>query len=95
MGLEDKKVKLLSNKEKEKLKLLNAYEFAPAGTFGFERAEVTKGGVKTDMLDVSMQSKNKKGLYFIGEVTEVTGELGGYNFQWAFSSAYSAYRSLI
>ena len=95
VGLEDKKVKLLSNKEKEKLKLLNAYEFAPAGTFGFERAEVTKGGVKTDMLDVSMQSKNKKGLYFIGEVTEVTGELGGYNFQWAFSSAYSAYRSLI
>ena len=95
VGLDDKKVKLLKKDEKEKLKKLNFYEFAPAGTFGFERAEVTKGGVKTDMIDLNMQSKNKKGLYFIGEVLDVTGELGGYNFQWAFSSAYATYRALV
>ena len=75
-----------------KLKLLNSYEFAPAGTFGFERAEVTKGGVDTGELNEYMESKIK-GLYFIGEVVDVTGELGGYNFQWAFSSAFSAFLS--
>jgi len=92
--LEDKRVKFLTALEKEKLKLLNNYKFAPAGTFGFERAEVTKGGIKTDLIDLNMQSKLKKGLFFTGEVLDVTGELGGYNFQWAFSSAYSVYRFL-
>ncbi|WP_051428152.1 MULTISPECIES: NAD(P)/FAD-dependent oxidoreductase [unclassified Lebetimonas] len=94
-NLEDKKVKLLSNAEKEKLKLLNNYEFAPAGTFGFERAEVTKGGVDTNDLNEFLESKFQKRLYFVGEVLDVTGELGGYNFQWAFSSAYSVYLNLI
>ncbi|WP_051428452.1 MULTISPECIES: NAD(P)/FAD-dependent oxidoreductase [unclassified Lebetimonas] len=94
-NLEDKKVKLLSNAEKEKLKLLNNYAFAPAGTFGFDRAEVTKGGVDTNDLNEFLESKFQKGLYFVGEVLDVTGELGGYNFQWAFSSAYSVYLNLI
>jgi len=94
-NIEDKKIKFLSKKEKEKLKLLNSYEFAPAGTFGFERAEVTKGGVNTDELNEFLESKFQKGLYFMGEVVDVTGELGGYNFQWAFSSAYSVYLDII
>jgi predicted flavoprotein YhiN len=63
------------------------YTFAPAGNFGYTKAEVTKGGVAFEELDDTMQSKNQKNLYFIGEVVDVTGELGGYNFQWAFSSA--------
>jgi predicted Rossmann fold flavoprotein len=94
-GLKDKKIKELKLTEKEKLKLLNNYEFAPAGTFGFERAEVTKGGVNTEELSEFLESKKQKGLYFIGEVVDVTGELGGYNFQWAFSSAYSVYLDII
>ncbi|MEO1927171.1 MAG: aminoacetone oxidase family FAD-binding enzyme [Nautiliaceae bacterium] len=93
-NIQDKKIKYLSSLEKEKLKLLNAYKFAPAGTFGFERAEITKGGVSVDEVDEFMHSKLKKGLYFIGEVLDVSGELGGYNFQWAFSSAFCASLSL-
>ncbi len=87
--VKDKKLKDLSTEEKEKLKLLENYRFAPAGTFGFERAEVTKGGVDVSEIDFNMQSKKIKGLYFMGEVLDVTGELGGYNFQWAFSSAFA------
>nr|WP_024789082.1 aminoacetone oxidase family FAD-binding enzyme [Lebetimonas sp. JH292] len=94
-NLKDKKVRELKSFEKEKLKLLNNYEFAPAGTFGFERAEVTKGGVDTNDLNEFLESKFQKRLYFVGEVLDVTGELGGYNFQWAFSSAYSVYLNLI
>ena len=72
------------------LKTLNHYTFAPAGTFGYSKAEVTKGGVCTDEVEAkTMMSKKTEGLYFIGEVLDVTGRLGGYNFQWAFSSAYS------
>jgi predicted flavoprotein YhiN len=65
---------------------LQNYTFAPAGTFGFNRAEVTKGGINTDEL-IDFESQFVKDLYFIGEVLDVTGELGGYNFQWCFSSA--------
>jgi len=94
ISVQDKKVMFLNKKEIEKLKLLENYEFAPAGTFGFERAEVTKGGVDTNEINEFMESEKVKGLYFIGEVLNVTGELGGYNFQWAFSSAYSAFLGL-
>ena len=90
VNLKDKKIKDLSAQEFEKLKLLENYSFAPAGTFGFERAEVTKGGVDISEIDFNIQSKKIKGLYFTGEVLDVTGELGGYNFQWAFSSAFVA-----
>lgn len=65
------------------------YQFSPAGNFGYSKAEVTRGGVLLDELDQNMQSQYINGLYFIGEVTDTTGELGGYNFQWAFSSAFS------
>ncbi len=94
INLEDKKVKFLSKEEIKKLKLLENYKFAPAGTFGFERAEVTKGGVDTLEIGFDMQSKIIKNLYFIGEVLDVTGELGGYNFQWAFSSAFNLFLRL-
>jgi predicted Rossmann fold flavoprotein len=87
IGVEDKSINSLNNKEKELIKTLKEYRFAPAGTFGLSSAEVTKGGVDTYDIDENMQSKKQKGLYFIGEVLDVTGELGGYNFQWAYSSA--------
>jgi len=65
------------------------YEISPAGNYGYTKAEVTKGGVSSSEINVkNMESKLQKDLYFIGEVVDVTGELGGYNFQWAFSSGY-------
>jgi predicted Rossmann fold flavoprotein len=89
LGLNDKIGLKLSSEEVEKLKTLKHYSFAPAGTFGYSKAEVTKGGVSTNEIDAyTMQSKIEEGLFFLGEVLDVTGRLGGYNFQWAFSSAY-------
>jgi len=85
--LKDKAFYEFSDDEKRTIKRLFAYEFAPAGTFGFERAEVTKGGVKTEFLDENLQCKSIKGLYFIGEVLDITGMLGGYNLHLAFASA--------
>ncbi|MEA2050753.1 MAG: aminoacetone oxidase family FAD-binding enzyme [Campylobacterota bacterium] len=63
------------------------YIISPAGNFGYSKAEVTKGGIKVDELTKHCESRFQNELYFIGEVVDVTGELGGYNFQWAFSSA--------
>jgi len=87
--LKDKECRKLNDEELKKLQRVKAYSFAPAGNFGFSKAEVSRGGVVADELDFeSLESKEVKGLYFIGEVVDITGELGGYNFQWAFSSAY-------
>jgi predicted Rossmann fold flavoprotein len=70
---------------------LHAWTVKPAGTEGFAKAEVTVGGVDTAELDArTMESKRVKGLYFTGEVVDVTGWLGGYNFQWAWASAVAA-----
>ena len=70
---------------------INAWWVKPAGTEGYRTAEVTLGGVDTANLSSrDMQSKTCSGLYFIGEVVDVTGHLGGHNFQWAWSSAYAA-----
>ena len=81
--------------QKQRLSLLKSYAFAPAGTFGYSKAEVTKGGIKTDEIDpATMQSRRVEGLFFAGEVVDVTGRLGGYNFQWAFSSAVAAARGV-
>ena len=89
LNLEDKVAKQMTSEEWNLLSILQSYTFAPAGTFGYSKAEVTKGGILTDEIDVSnMMSKKVENLHFIGEVLDVTGELGGYNFQWAFSSAY-------
>ena len=73
---------------------IHNYTLAPAGNFGYTKAEVTKGGVDTDELDDTLQSKLQKDLYFIGEVVDATGELGGYNFQWAFSSGVKASKAI-
>jgi predicted Rossmann fold flavoprotein len=70
---------------------LHAWQVTPAGTEGYTKAEVTVGGVDTAELDAkTMQSRKIPGLYFIGEVVDVTGWLGGYNFQWAWASGFSA-----
>ena len=70
---------------------LHAWRVIPAGTEGYAKAEVTAGGVDTAELDAkTMQSRKVPGLYFIGEVVDVTGWLGGYNFQWAWASGFSA-----
>ena len=89
LKIEDKATNKLSHESWQKLEKLKDYSFAPAGTFGYSKAEVTKGGVSTDEIDASsMMSKKVDNLYFLGEVLDVTGELGGYNFQWAFSTAF-------
>jgi predicted Rossmann fold flavoprotein len=70
---------------------LNAWPIIASGTEGYRTAEVTLGGVDTDELSSStMQSRRVEGLYFIGEVVDVTGHLGGYNFQWAWASGHAA-----
>ena len=75
--------------------LLNAWKLIPKSTVGYNKAEVTRGGVDTDELSSqSMESQRVPGLYFIGEVVDVTGWLGGYNFQWAWASAWCAAQNL-
>jgi predicted Rossmann fold flavoprotein len=74
---------------------LHAWNITPAGTEGYAKAEVTAGGIDTAELDAkTMQSRKVPGLYFIGEVVDVTGWLGGYNFQWAWASGVSAGRAV-
>ncbi|MFP5227537.1 MAG: NAD(P)/FAD-dependent oxidoreductase [Acidobacteriota bacterium] len=74
---------------------LHAWAFAPAGTEGYEKAEVTAGGVDTDALSAqTMECRDVPGLYFIGEVVDVTGQLGGFNFQWAWASGAAAGRAV-
>jgi predicted Rossmann fold flavoprotein len=73
----------------------HAWAITPAGTEGYEKAEVTCGGVDTDELSAkTMESRQVPGLFFIGEVVDVTGHLGGFNFQWAWASGASAGRAL-
>ncbi|MBU0721825.1 aminoacetone oxidase family FAD-binding enzyme [bacterium] len=87
LGVEDVECKKIVPHARELLSKIHAYEFAPAGNFGFTKAEVSRGGVLTEELkENSLESRHVENLYFIGEVVDVTGELGGYNFQWAFSS---------
>ncbi|WP_348944350.1 NAD(P)/FAD-dependent oxidoreductase [Chitinibacter sp. FCG-7] len=70
---------------------LHHWQVKPSGTVGYKKAEVTRGGVDTDeLLSKTMMARKVPGLYFIGEVVDVTGWLGGYNFQWAWSSGYVA-----
>ena len=95
LKIEDKPANRLTHQEWQKVEQLKEYAFAPAGTFGYSKAEVTKGGVATDEVDASsMMSRKVKNLYFLGEVLDVTGELGGYNFQWAFSTAFVCAKGL-
>ena len=74
---------------------LHTWNIRPSGTEGFEKAEVTAGGIDTDELSAkTMESHKVPGLYFIGEVVDVTGHLGGFNFQWAWASGAAAGRAL-
>jgi predicted Rossmann fold flavoprotein len=74
---------------------LHRFAFHPVGTEGFDKAEVTAGGVNTDGLQArTMEARAVPGLFFIGEVVDVTGHLGGFNFQWAWASAVAAGRAL-
>lgn len=71
--------------------IINAWQLKPARTFGYQKAEVTRGGVETaELSSQTMEAKKIAGLYFIGEVVDVTGWLGGYNFQWAWASGFAA-----
>ena len=70
---------------------LTQWTLEPAGTQGYATAEVTLGGVDTNEISSkTMESKRARGLYFVGEVVDVTGHLGGYNFQWAWASGFVA-----
>ncbi|VEH68206.1 FAD-dependent oxidoreductase [Rodentibacter pneumotropicus] len=85
---------VIANLSKVRLKnlldLVHHWQFIPNGTEGYRTAEVTMGGVNTHHISSkTMESQQIKGLYFIGEVLDVAGWLGGYNFQWAWSSAYA------
>lgn len=74
---------------------LHGWEFHPVGTEGFEKAEVTAGGVDTNGLQSrTMETRTLPGLFFIGEGVDVTGHLGGFNFQWAWASAVAAAKAL-
>lgn len=87
-----KPMKQVSDKERQKIaNSLSDWQITPSGTVGYKKAEVTQGGVDTHQLSSkTMEAKHMPGLYFIGEVVDVTGHLGGFNFQWAWSSAYAA-----
>nr|WP_257118545.1 aminoacetone oxidase family FAD-binding enzyme [Aliarcobacter vitoriensis] len=88
-NLEDKSISKLSIEEIEKLKLLKNYDFSPAGNFGFSKAEVTKGGICTNEINnITFESLKQQGLYFIGECLDITGELGGFNFQMVFAQGF-------
>jgi predicted Rossmann fold flavoprotein len=85
-NIENKSINKLKKDEIEKIVTLKEYKLSPAGNFGYTKAEATKGGISTDEIDENFESKIVPKMFFVGEVLDVTGELGGYNFQWAFSS---------
>ncbi|WP_104400288.1 NAD(P)/FAD-dependent oxidoreductase [Vibrio penaeicida] len=90
--LTDKPLKQFNDKDLQAIEAyLENWQILPNGTEGYRTAEVTLGGVNTDHLSSkTMECKDIQGLYFIGEVMDVTGWLGGYNFQWAWSSGFVA-----
>ncbi len=90
--LTNQPLKALNPKSSQRIAdLLHQFVFKPNGTEGYRTAEVTLGGVDTNELSSkTMEAKNQPGLYFVGEVVDVTGWLGGYNFQWAWSSGWVA-----
>lgn len=96
MGLGDSRLADQSNDRLGHLgERVNRWQIRPVGTEGYRTAEVTLGGVDTSALDAkTMQARGIPGLYFIGECVDVTGWLGGYNFQWAWASADAAGRAL-
>lgn len=92
LGLQNKPLKQFQGKQLSQVsEAFHNWQLKPNGTEGYRTAEVTLGGVDTDQLSSkTMMAKDVEGLYFIGEVVDVTGWLGGYNFQWAWSSGWVA-----
>ena len=90
----DKIFSKYSGSELEKIARIFSYEFAPAGTFGFEKAEISAGGVCTDELGADCESKKIPGLYFAGECIDISGMLGGYNLHFAFAGALCVARAI-
>ncbi len=88
----NKPINQINSKEREQIaRRLNNWQVEFNETEGYDKAEVTLGGVSTDELSSqTMEAKRVKNLYFIGEIVDVTGWLGGYNFQWAWSSGFAA-----
>lgn len=95
--LPDKPLKQLTNKQLEQIiTAFTQWQIIPNGTEGYRTAEVTLGGISTNSLSSkTMAVKHYPNLYFIGEVVDVTGWLGGYNFQWAWSSAFACAQAII
>lgn len=95
--LQDKVIAQLTKADLQQLEqFIHHWHFLPNGTEGYRTAEVTMGGVDTDYISSkTMEVKQVEGLYFIGEVLDVTGWLGGYNFQWAWSSAAACARRIL
>jgi predicted Rossmann fold flavoprotein len=90
-GVEGKTSKISDKELAEFASLLGSWHIYPGDTVGYRKAEVTRGGVDTnDLSSKTMEAKKVSGLYFIGEVVDVTGQLGGYNFQWAWASGFAA-----
>ena len=95
--VKDKQIANTSKEDWQKLKqALKDFTFTPKSTVGYKKAEVTRGGIDTkDISSKTLESKLVPGLFFVGEVVDVTGLLGGYNFQWAWSSGWAAGQNLI
>ena len=86
---------LADRKLEEAARRLSNWRFMPNGTEGYAKAEVTAGGISTaDLSSKNMEARQMPGLYAIGEGVDVTGWLGGYNFQWAWASGYAAAQTL-
>jgi predicted flavoprotein YhiN len=91
IGLDGELANIADRRLDEAAARLGAWRFMPAGTEGFAKAEVTAGGIDTaELSSKSMAARRLPGLYAIGEAVDVTGWLGGYNFQWAWASAQAA-----
>ncbi len=90
--IENKPLNQYNDKERKQIAAnLHDWQIIPSGTVGYSKAEVTCGGIDTRALSSkTMECTEVPGLYFIGEVVDVTGQLGGYNFQWAWASGYAA-----
>ncbi|MFZ2524569.1 MAG: NAD(P)/FAD-dependent oxidoreductase [Candidatus Ferrigenium altingense] len=91
-GIENKPLNQYNDKQRKQIaSALHDWQITPSGTLGYTKAEVTCGGIDTRALSSkTMECNDVPGLYFIGEVVDVTGQLGGYNFQWAWASGYAA-----
>ena len=91
-GIENKPLNQYNDKQRKQIAAaLHDWQITPSGTLGYTKAEVTCGGIDTRALSSkTMECIDVPGLYFIGEVVDVTGQLGGHNFQWAWASGYAA-----